>query len=98
MRIKRPKTGGFAMASHQGNQSSALPVDRRSFLKGAGGVAALGVGGALGPFCRPAMAQTDLRKENLKIPGVGKHLPTDADGEKFGELCLGPTKANVAAA
>jgi multiple sugar transport system substrate-binding protein len=97
MRIKRPKTGGFAMASDQGNQSSACPVDRRSFLKGAGGVAALGVAGALGPFYQPATAQADLRKQILKIPGVGNGSPTDADWQKVGELCLGPTKSNVTA-
>ncbi|MDK2775017.1 MAG: extracellular solute-binding protein, partial [Tabrizicola sp.] len=32
----------------------------------------------------------------LKIPGVGKGSPTDADWQKVGEMTLGPTKANVA--
>ncbi len=72
------------MASDQGNQHLALPLKRRSFLKGAGGVAALGAAGALGPFCLPAMAQTDLRKQILQIPGVGKGSPTDADWQKVG--------------
>ena len=35
-------------------------------------------------------------REILKIPGVGKGSPTDADWQKVGELCLGATKANVA--
>ena len=39
----------------------------------------------------------DIRKQILQIPGVGKGSPTDADWQKVGELCLGPTKANVAA-
>jgi multiple sugar transport system substrate-binding protein len=43
------------------------------------------------------MAQTDLRKQILQIPGVDKGSPTDADWQKVGELCLGPTKANVTA-
>ena len=39
--------------------------------------------------------QANLRAEILKIPGVGKGQPTDADWQKVGELCLGATKANV---
>ena len=31
----------------------------------------------------------------MKIPGAGNGSPTDADWQKVGELCLGPTKANV---
>ncbi len=44
---------------------------------------------------RQARAQSDLRTQILQIPGVGKGQPTDADWQKVGELCLGPTKANV---
>ena len=40
-------------------------------------------------------AQDNLRAQILKIPGVGKGSPTDADWQKVGELCLGATKANV---
>ena len=48
-------------------------------LKGAGGIAALGATGMLGAAPQPALAQSDLRKQVLRIPGVGKGSPTDAD-------------------
>ncbi len=73
-------------------------LTRRGLLKGAagiGGLAALG-GLGLGAGVRPALAQDNLRAEILKIPGVGAGSPTDADWQKVGEMCLGPTKANVA--
>ncbi|MCF1709936.1 extracellular solute-binding protein [Tabrizicola sp. J26] len=73
-------------------------MTRRGLLKGAagiGGLAALG-GLGLGAGARPALAQDNLRAEILKIPGVGAGSPTDADWQKVGEMCLGPTKANVA--
>jgi multiple sugar transport system substrate-binding protein len=75
-------------------QLLALQANRRSVLKGA---AALGVAGALGTMSGPARAQSEseLRKQILQIPGVGKGSPTDSDYQKVGELCLGPTKANV---
>jgi multiple sugar transport system substrate-binding protein len=75
-------------------QLLALQANRRSVLKGA---AALGVAGALGTMSGPARAQSEseLRKQILQIPGVGKGSPTDADYQKVGALCLGPTKANV---
>ena len=31
----------------------------------------------------------------MKIPGVGKGQPTDADFQKVGEMCLGATKASM---
>ena len=31
----------------------------------------------------------------MKISGAGNGSPTDADWQKVGALCLGPTKANV---
>jgi multiple sugar transport system substrate-binding protein len=76
----------------------AMQASRRSVLKGAataGAVAALNSGplGALSAFAQDSAA---LRAEILKIPGVGMGSPTDADWQKVGELCLGPTKANVA--
>lgn len=43
----------------------------------------------------PAFAQSDLRAEILKIPGVGSGSPGDAEWQKVGELCLGPTKDSV---
>src|SRR5260221_6762956 len=69
--------------------------DRRTVLKGAASAAALGFTGALGAFSQRALAQDNLRARILQLPGVGKGAPTDADWQKVGELCLGPTKANV---
>jgi multiple sugar transport system substrate-binding protein len=72
----------------------ALQTRRRSFLKGA---AALAAGTALGTsFAGKAFAQDNLRAEILKVPGVGRGSPTDADWQKVGELTLGPTKERVA--
>ena len=70
---------------------------RRDMLKGAASMAALAAAstGTLGALTRQASAQDNLRAEILKIPGVGKGSPTDADWQKVGELCLGATKANV---
>ena len=70
---------------------------RRDVLKGAASVTALAATstGTLGSLTRQASAQDNLRAEILKIPGVGKGSPTDADWQKVGELCLGVTKANV---
>jgi multiple sugar transport system substrate-binding protein len=72
-----------------------LLFSRRSVLKGAAGLAALGAAGGLGAFSTGALAQDNLRTQILQIPGVGKGQPTDADWQQVGELCLGPTKANV---
>jgi len=71
-------------------------LSRRRMLQG---TAALGAMAAMPTAMgvRPAMAQGDVRAEILKIPGVGMGSPTDADWQKVGELCLAPTKANVAA-
>jgi multiple sugar transport system substrate-binding protein len=86
------------MAPERKNGLRTSPVSRRRFLKDAGSVTALGAATAtMGPLVGPAMAQADLRKQILQIPGVDKGSPTDADWQKVGELCLGPTKANVAA-
>ena len=76
----------------------AAQTSRRALLKGAAsaGALALASGGALGALTRAASAQDNLRAEILKIPGVGKGSPTDADWQKVGEMCLGATKANVA--
>jgi multiple sugar transport system substrate-binding protein len=72
-----------------------LQADRRSVLKGAAAAAALAASGGLLQPSRPALAQPNLRAEILKIPGVGKGSPTDADWQKVGEMCLGPTKELV---
>lgn len=73
------------------------PVDRRKVLKGAAGAAAvLGAASVLGVQPKRAFADdAELRKTILQIPGVGKGQPTDADWQKVGEMCLGPTKAGV---
>jgi multiple sugar transport system substrate-binding protein len=70
-------------------------MNRRDLLKGAVAVSALSTTGILNTA--PAEAQSDLRKQILQIPGVGKGSPTDDDWQKVGELCLGATKKNVAA-
>src|SRR6266550_1041203 len=69
--------------------------NRRTVLKGAASAAALGSAGGLGAFSERALAQDNLRARILQMPGVGKGAPTDADWQKVGELCLGPTKAHV---
>src|ERR1044072_8083629 len=71
-----------------------LRLNRRSVLKGAAAVAALGATGTLGRT-PAAVAPDSLRAQLLQIPGVNKGSPTDADWQKVGELCLGPTKTNV---
>lgn len=73
-------------------------MSRRKLLQGAASVGAMAaVGGlATGASVRPAMAQDNLRAEILKVPGVGMGSPTDADWQKVGEMCLGPTRERVA--
>ncbi|QFI65603.1 Various polyols ABC transporter, periplasmic substrate-binding protein [Sinorhizobium alkalisoli] len=72
-------------------------ANRRDVLRGTASAAALvGLTGVLGGIPTRASAEDDLRAQILKIPGVGKGAPTDADWQKVGELCLAPTKANVA--
>ena len=76
----------------------ALQTSRRGLLQGstAGiGAAALVGAGGLVDWSQPASAQDDLRARLLQTPGVGKGSPTDADWQKVGEMCLGPTKASV---
>jgi multiple sugar transport system substrate-binding protein len=70
-----------------------MQLGRRGFMKGA---AALAAGTALTSGVGRAFAQDNVRAEILAIPGVGAGQPTDADWQRVGELCLGPTKANVA--
>jgi multiple sugar transport system substrate-binding protein len=71
-------------------------MSRRGLLKGATSLAATAAVAGTGLMPRRAFAQENLRAEILKIPGVGAGSPTDADWQKVGEMCLGPTKANVA--
>jgi multiple sugar transport system substrate-binding protein len=70
-----------------------MQAGRRRFLQGAAALAAgTALGGTLGGR---ALAQDNLRAEILKIPGVGAGSPTDADWQRVGELCLGPTRERV---
>jgi multiple sugar transport system substrate-binding protein len=87
------------MKNQEGGRLLGRPVNRRKILKGAAGAAAvLGAAGVLGVQPRRAFADdAALRKTILQIPGVGKGQPTDADWQKVGEMCLGPTKAGVQA-
>lgn len=70
-------------------------MSRRTVLKGAasaGGVMAIhSVAGNIGA----AQAESMVRTEILKIPGVGQGSPTDQDWQKVGKLCLSPTMGNV---
>jgi multiple sugar transport system substrate-binding protein len=72
-------------------------INRRNLLKGAAGVSAMALAGPafMGMAATPAFAADNLRAEILKVPGVGKGSPTDADWQKVGEMCLGATKASV---
>ena len=77
------------------NQMVRSGLTRRGVLKGAAattGLAALG-GLSLGTA---ALAQDNVRAAILASPGVNMGSPTDADWQKVGTLCLGPTKTNVA--
>jgi multiple sugar transport system substrate-binding protein len=73
-----------------------MMMSRRGMLKSAAGAAALAAIGGPALNIRTAFAADDLRSAILKIPGVGAGQPTDADWQKVGEMCLEPTKQNVA--
>jgi multiple sugar transport system substrate-binding protein len=74
----------------------AAQASRRGVLKGMAGASAAAVAASsFGSFVRPASADDSLRAAILKIPGVGKGSPTDADWQKVGEMCLGSTKEAV---
>ena len=84
------------MKTEQYNSIFGIKTDRRNLLKGAAGVAALSATTGLGSFSGSAFADSkSLRSDILKIPGVGKGSPTDADWQKVGEMCLEATKASV---
>ena len=76
----------------------AAQVSRRTMLQGAASVGAVAAGAAvgLGGLTRSSFAQSSIRAEILRIPGVGVGSPGDSDWQKVGALCLGPTKGNVA--
>ena len=84
------------MRVHVYEQLMAMQASRREVLKGAGSAAAaLATSGPLSLASHPACAADSVIAQIMKIPGVGNGSPTDLDWQKVGELCLGPTKANV---
>jgi multiple sugar transport system substrate-binding protein len=77
-------------------QLMAMQASRRQVLKG--GVAAAAAAATSSPFgglTSSAFAADSVVAQIMKIPGAGNGSPTDADWQKVGELCLGPTKAIV---
>jgi len=77
-------------------------MNRRKFIKkastAAAGTGALAAGSSagLGLLTRNAVAGGhSVRKDILQIPGVGMGSPTDADWQKVGGMCLGPSKDRV---
>lgn len=70
-------------------------MTRRRMLQGVAGLGAASALSGVGGIPRAIAGSHDLRAEILKIPGVGMGSPTDADWQKVGELCLGPTKDRV---
>lgn len=72
-------------------------MNRRALLQGAAALAAYGATAGLPPVLAAEMSENEksLRKQLLKIPGVGVRQPTDADWQKVGELCIGQTKQSV---
>ncbi len=73
----------------------AMQRSRRELLKGAAGAAAAVAASSPILWPTPSFAQDSVVAQIMKIPGAGNGSPTDADWQKVGELCLGPTKANV---
>ncbi len=78
------------------NHAVRVSLSRRRLLQSAASIGGLAALGGVGLGATPAFAQDDVRAAILKIPGVNMGSPTDADWQKVGDLCLGPTKANVA--
>ena len=72
----------------------AMQRSRRDILKGAAGAAALAASSSV-LSSTPSFAEDSVVAQIMKIPGAGNGSPTDADWQKVGALCLGPTKANV---
>ena len=72
----------------------AMQRSRRDVLKGAAGAAALAASSSI-LSSTPSFAEDSVVSQIMKIPGAGNGSPTDADWQKVGALCLGPTKANV---
>jgi multiple sugar transport system substrate-binding protein len=84
------------MRVHIYEQLMAMQANRRQLMTGAASAAAaLATSSPLSLATSPAYAQDSVVAQIMKIPGAGNGSPTDADWQKVGELCLGPTKANV---
>jgi multiple sugar transport system substrate-binding protein len=84
------------MRVHVYEQLMAMQASRRGILKGAASAAAaVAAGGPASLLSTPSFAADSVVAQIMKIPGAGNGSPTDADWQKVGELCLGPTKANV---
>ncbi|MDH3263720.1 MAG: extracellular solute-binding protein [Paracoccaceae bacterium] len=83
------------MKTHLYDYAVKNGLTRRRLMQSA---AAMGAASAVGfsPRTAAAAAHGNVRAEILKIPGVGMGSPTDADWQKVGEMCLGPTKERVA--
>jgi multiple sugar transport system substrate-binding protein len=73
----------------------AMQKSRRDVLKGAAGAAAVVAASSPILGSSPAFAADSVVAQIMKIPGAGNGSPTDADWQKVGELCLGPTKEYV---
>jgi multiple sugar transport system substrate-binding protein len=72
----------------------AMQRSRRDVLKGAAAATALAASSSI-LSSTPSFAEDSIVAQIMKIPGAGNGSPTDADWQKVGALCLGPTKANV---
>src|SRR6476469_6020550 len=89
-------TSGGRTVARKSSRILSTRTNRRTVFKGAAGTpAALSATGLVGKSYQSAVAQDDIKTQILAIPGAGKGQPTEADMQKVGELCLGPTKANV---
>jgi multiple sugar transport system substrate-binding protein len=76
-------------------QLMAMQRSRRDVLKGAAGAAATLAASSTLLSSTPSFAADSVVAQIMKIPGAGNGSPTDADWQKVGELCLGPTKEYV---
>ncbi|HXT07538.1 MAG TPA: ABC transporter substrate-binding protein [Roseiarcus sp.] len=82
------------MRVHVYEMLMAMQRSRRDVLKGAAGAAALAASSSV-LTSTPSFAEDSVVSQIMKIPGAGNGSPTDADWQKVGALCLGPTKASV---
>jgi multiple sugar transport system substrate-binding protein len=83
------------MRVHVYEQLMAMQRNRRQVLKGAAGAAAAIAATSPLLSSSPSFAADSVVAQIMKIPGAGNGSPTDADWQKVGELCLGPTKEYV---